>query len=98
MANHLKPLRVAIVVQLLLSGAGQREAAARAGVHRSAVVRIEGQLAEWLHSDRAIDPALRALARAVRLRTESGRSVLHEEVLLGLIKRAAVEAVEMRRT
>ncbi len=88
MANRLNPLRTAIVVRLLLDGAGLREVSERSGVHRSAVTRIAGQLDTF---DPSLGPCMLARRRA-RIVTTSGREILHEQLVLALVKRAAIEA------
>jgi len=88
-ARRLEPVRALAVVRLVLAGVTAREAARRTGVSREAATNIQRQLDR---GDLSIVLALRR--RTPRIRTNEGRPLSHEELLLALVRRAAVEAVE----
>ena len=92
-ANYLAPARALLAVRLLMSGASQREASDVAGVNRSAVKRIQSALEAGQLAHVVQGLSKRRIMTVCRLPWSRNRSreVTHEELVIALVKRAAVD-------
>lgn len=88
MARHFDALSTLLIVRLLSEGASEREAAERAKAGRAKVRRIAAELREGRLTIRKDKEK-----KGPRIKTNGGRRLAHEELLIALVKRAAVNEV-----
>ena len=86
-ANYISPAKTIAVALLLKSGASLRDAATRARANREAVTRIDNALRDGEPFLVLARPKLRRQGRERTLRTESGASVAHTELVRALMSR-----------